>query len=159
MQNLYINIFVPIFLTIVMNIYIFSNKINQSTIQNNLLPPGYLVGTIWIILFGIFGYLHWSLYNINNKETNASKFIILLTLFCILYPLFTQLKPERGQVLNLVTLILAFILFILVRDETNNSELKYLQNYTIPLLLWAIYVNYADKVYCSNNLLNQITSK
>jgi tryptophan-rich sensory protein len=141
------SILIPIIAALMMNgiIYTFGiNKQNNKNIINPLIPPGYIVGTIWIIIFGLLGYTHYLLYKLKDGISFTSLFLIFVLLFCIAYPLITGLKEKSGLLLNLITLILAFILGMLVIIES-----KYIFIYVIPLILWAIYVNVAYVIQCS----------
>jgi tryptophan-rich sensory protein len=141
------SVLIPIVLALIMNgiIYTFGlNKYDSKNIVNPLIPPGYIIGTIWIIILGLLGYVHYLLYKINNKISLASVFTIFIILFCISYPLLTGLKQKSGLLLNLITLILAFILGLLVIIES-----KYIFIFVVPLIVWASYVNVAYVIQCS----------
>jgi tryptophan-rich sensory protein len=141
------SILIPVITAIIMNgiIYMFGiNKQDNKSIINPLIPPGYVIGTIWIIIFGLLGYVHYLLYKLKNRISFTSLFLIFVILFCISYPLITGLKQKSGLLLNLITLILAFILGMLVIIES-----KYIFIYIIPLILWATYVNIAYVIQCS----------
>ena len=146
-QILLYNILIPVLAAVMMNgiIYTFGiNKQNNKQNTNPLLPPGYIIGTIWIIILGLLGYVHYLLYKLKNGITFTSLFLVFVVLFCILYPLITGLKEKSGLLLNLITLILAFILGILVIIES-----KYIFIYVLPLIIWAIYVNAVYVIQCS----------
>ena len=139
------NIFVPVLLALVMNGIIFTFELNKHKNKvNPLLPPGYVIGGIWVFLLGLLGYVHYLLYELKNGISVASLFTIFIILFCISYPLITGLKQKTGLLLNLITLILSFILSILVIIES-----KYIFIYTIPLVSWAIFVNVAFVNQCA----------
>jgi tryptophan-rich sensory protein len=145
---LYANIFIPILSAIIMNYIIYSNnwqyegkkynKEKKISNSNKLLPPGYIIGIIWIIIFGLLGYVHYQLYMLKNKSNIASWFVILFIIFSLAYPLLTNglQEDKTAFLLNLITLILAFILALLV--IVKSVKIFY---YLIPLLLWASYVN------------------
>ena len=153
---LYSNIFTPILLAIIINIIIFTygwNRINKTTEEktegktegkmykrNKLLPPGGIVGIIWMILFGLIGYVNYSLLTMKNKTQITyltSGYLILFIIFCLSYPFLTNgLQEKNAYVLNGITLVLSIILFILVYIQSKTTSY-----YLIPLLLWASYVN------------------
>jgi tryptophan-rich sensory protein len=142
MNNLYYNIFIPIIIAIIMNasIYLLGwNKDDDMKYKKSILPPGYVIGIIWIIIFGLLGYSHYLLYNINNRISLGSISIIFVILFCLSYPIITKLKFKNGLLLNLITLILSFILGLIVIIES-----KYVFLYIIPLIVWSCYVNISD---------------
>jgi len=140
------SILIPVITAIMMNgiIYTFGIIKKNKSIRNPLIPPGYVIGTIWIIIFGLLGYVHYLLYKLKNGISFTSIFLIFVFLFCISYPLITGFKEKSGLLLNLITLILAFILGMLVIIES-----KYIFLYIIPLILWAAYVNIAYVIQCS----------
>ena len=142
---LFYNIFIPIIAAIMMNGIIYTFGLNKQSMKTNpLIPPGYIIGTIWIIILGLLGYVHYLIYKLNNKITFTSLFIIFIILFCILYPIITGLKEKSGLLLNLITLILSFVLGLLVIIQS-----KYIFIYIIPFILWSIYVNAAFVIQCS----------
>jgi len=56
----YIHIIIPIILAIILNYYIYIQKWNNNN-NNNKLPPGYIIGFIWIVILGLLGYIHFLL--------------------------------------------------------------------------------------------------
>ena len=147
------HILIPIILAIMMNgiIYMFKlNKQDASTstklsVYNKLLPSGYIIGTIWIIIFGLLGYVHYLIYTQNeNKITFTSLFIGFVILFCLMYPLITGLKVKSGLLMNLLSLILAFTLGIIIVLQS-----KYAFLFVLPLIVWSSYVNIVDTLQCS----------
>jgi tryptophan-rich sensory protein len=144
------HILVPVLAAIIMNgvIYTFGmNKYSDETEKSKInpyIPPGYVIGTIWVIILGLLGYLHYLIYKKYESITFTSLLIVFVILFCISYPLITGLRVKSGLLLNLITLILAFILALFVITES-----KYMFIYLIPLLVWASYVNIAFTIQCS----------
>lgn len=144
------HILVPVLAAIIMNgiIYTFGiNKYSEKTEKSKInpyIPPGYVIGTIWVIILGLLGYLHYLVYKKYEAITFTSLLIVFVILFCISYPVITGLKVKSGLLLNLITLILAFILALFVITES-----KYMFIYLIPLLVWASYVNIAFTIQCS----------
>jgi tryptophan-rich sensory protein len=139
------SILIPIIAAVMMNgiIYTFGlNKQYDKNIINPYIPPGYVIGTIWVVILGLLGYSHYLLYKLNNRISFTSLFLIFVILFCISYPLITWLKQKSESLLNLITLILAFILGILVIIES-----KYIFIYIIPLIAWTTYINIVYAYY------------
>jgi tryptophan-rich sensory protein len=148
MNSALLHIFVPVVLAGISNGIIYGLGITQNKYQdkkNPYLPPGYVIGTIWMVLFGLLGYAHYLLYSVNQRPTRASLSIVGLFLFCLAYPVFTGLRVKSGLLLNLVTLILAFVVSMLVLVESV-SVVKWF----IPLIAWATFVNVVFVVECSN---------
>lgn len=139
-----LHIVIPIVLAIIINALMYSFKKDyksQDYVKNKLLPPGYVIGIIWIIILGLLGYSHYLLVSQNNKVTVSSVMIVILVIFCLMYPFMTgglKKKYSNIHILNLITLIFAFIVALNVILQ--NRIAFY---YMIPLLLWAIYVNIA----------------
>jgi len=150
MYGPFYHILVPVLAAIIMNgiIYTFGmNKYSDKTEKSKInpyIPPGYVIGTIWVIILGLLGYLHYLIYKKYESITFTSLLIVFVILFCISYPLITGLRVKSGLLLNLITLILAFILALFVITES-----KYMFIYLIPLLVWASYVNIAFTIQCS----------
>jgi tryptophan-rich sensory protein len=130
---------IPIIAAIIMNGIIYTFGLNKKTNKNTInpyIPPGYIVGIIWIIILGLLGYVHYLLYNLKNEISFTSLFVIFIILFCISYPLITGLNEKKGQLLNLITLILAYVLGLCTIIES-----KYIFIYVIPFIIWSTYVN------------------
>jgi len=127
---IYIHIFVPIVLAIVLNFYIYMQGWNNDNEKNSKLPPGYIIGSIWIIILGLLGYIHFLLY-----PSGYSWFIVLTILYCLSYPFLTSgLQNTDNNIYNLIALILAIIVTIIMYYRSNII-------YAIPFLLWTFYVN------------------
>jgi tryptophan-rich sensory protein len=144
-SNPYYHVAIPIVLAVAMNAWIYSiglNKYSDREKPNPLIPPGYIIATIWTVLFGLMGYTH---YLLGNPYSLASMSIVVLITFSILYPVFTGLRKKSGLLLNLVALILSFTSAILVYKES-----VYAFYWLIPLLAWTIYVNAAFVIECSD---------
>jgi tryptophan-rich sensory protein len=119
--------------------------------KNPLIPPGWMIGLIWTIIFGFFGYTQYLLIKENKgKFSTASVAVIIVAVFCLLYPVFIYIlsrgdwrKYEKyARLMNLLSLIVAFIYGIIVISESESAFW-----FTLPLLVWASYVNFADSVY------------
>jgi len=135
MNQALIHVFLPIIAAIIINIIIYSNKWNDNNINNNnndLLPPGYIIAIVWIIILGLLGYVHYKVY-----PSYTSYIIIIAIIYCLSYPFLTNdLKQTNAKLLNFISLIIAMIVSISVYMIDKNSV--YL---TVPFLLWTSYVN------------------
>jgi tryptophan-rich sensory protein len=137
-------ILIPIILALAMQGIIYIFKLNKedtekkdASVYRRLLPPGYIIGIIWIIIFGFLGYVNYLIYTQNDKKiTFTSLFIYFVIIFCLMYPLITGLTVKGGLLMNLISLILAFILGIVIIIQS-----KYAFLFVIPLILWSSYVN------------------
>jgi len=129
----------PILLTIILNLFIFIFKLNKNPIKiNPYLPPGYIIGLIWIIIFGFLGYAYYLLINKNKTYNLGSMSIIILWIFCLLYPFLTNGFSNKyiSTILNILTLFFSLIVGLIVFLES-----KYIFLYLLPLIFWATYVN------------------
>lgn len=106
--------------------------------MNPYLPPGYIIGLIWIIIFGFLGYAYYLLINKNKTYNLGSISIIILWIFCLLYPFLTNGFSNKyiSIILNILTLFFSLIVGLIVFLES-----KYIFLYLLPLIFWAIYVN------------------
>ena len=132
-------ILIPIILSFIINIFIFRKK-NKNLIKPKklkYLPPGSVIGTVWIILLGLLGYIY-SLIDNKDKSMNTQKIlIILLTIFCLSYSVLTANSTIRfSKNYNYLTLI--FVLTVYYSLYTSYPKISY---YLIPLLCWVLYVN------------------
>ena len=138
------HVFVPVLLAGISNGLIYGFGINQpSDKRNPYLPPGYVIGPIWMGIFALLGYAHYLLYRVNHRSTTASIAIVGLFLFCMAYPLLTGLRAKNGLLLNLATLVLAFVVSLLVVAESASTVVWF-----IPLLVWATFVNAVFVLEC-----------
>ena len=79
-----IYILIPIILSFIINIFIFRRK-NKTLIKSrNLkyLPPGPIIGIVWIFLLGLLGYIY-SLRDKNNESTKNIAYLANNILFII----------------------------------------------------------------------------
>lgn len=132
----YVHILVPIILAIVLNFYIYTQGWNNDNEKNSKLPPGYIIGSIWIIILGLLGYIHFLLY-----PSVYAWFIVLTILYCLSYPFLTSgLQNTDNSIYNLIALLLAIIVTIIMYYKSNII-------YAIPFLLWTFYVNIVINVF------------
>jgi tryptophan-rich sensory protein len=133
-------ILIPIFIAIFANLLIYLFNINKKQKpSNSYIPPGIIVAIIWIIQFGLLGYLY---YLVTQKQQKLSQiFIIILFIFCLSYPFITQFKQNISRILNIIAFILAFATTIII-----NEQLPIAIIYIIPLLLWTMYVALTDSL-------------
>lgn len=139
-QSPILYILAPIILACITNFIIFRYKWNKQKI-NPYLPPGYIIGIVWIIIFGFLGYTFYLLLNKNKKFTIGLLALILMLIFCLLYPFFTQGFNNEyiSRFLNILTFIFSIIVGLIVFSEYKSAFL-----YIIPLILWSLYVNVSD---------------
>lgn len=137
------HILVPVVAAVAVNAVVFALgwSSNKGQVRNALLPPGWVVGSIWVVLLGLLGYVHWHARN----SAMASMAIIVFIVWCIAYPFLTnglQLGTAM-RVANTFTLVAAFTLTLLVHAHNpTNTTLALMA----PLLVWATYVNITDDI-------------
>jgi tryptophan-rich sensory protein len=121
--------------------------------RNKYLPPGFLIGVVWIGIFAALGYSFYLAYSGDsitdpitgdvtktNKWNRACYLIIVVSAYCLIYPILTMFVPEKYvPLLNLIALLMAAALSIVVISERLSAFW-----YTLPLLAWTAYVNFAD---------------
>lgn len=126
------HILIPIILAIIINFYIYTQGWNNNNKNTKGLPPGYVIGAIWIVILGLLGYIHFLLY-----PSIESWFIVFTIIYCLSYPFLTSgLKETNNTIYNIIALILAIIVFIGVFYKNKLMSLL-----VIPFLLWTLYVN------------------
>jgi benzodiazapine receptor len=136
---------------IISNIVLWKGFSTSNSFKHNpLLPPGWMIGVIWTIIFGFFGYAQYLVMKEMGKWSIGSIAIIVAAVFCLLYPILIyigargdSLKYEKyARLINLLALIVGFTLAILVIRESEEAFL-----FLLPLLVWVSYVNFADSIY------------
>lgn len=133
-------IFVVVALVANLFILIFGWGGGVKSYKSPLLPPGWLIGIVWVVLFGFFGYAHYLLYKESGFSV-ASIAIIVVAVFCLVYTLVAYRKPQYMRLMNMFSLILAFTLGILVFAENEDAFW-----WILPLIVWTSYINLIDCV-------------
>jgi hypothetical protein len=131
MFSKYQEIFFPISLAIIANLLIYTLGIVPSQPKNKMIPPGYIVGSIWMVLFGLLGYIH---HRLAKYSSYASISIYVFIGYSLSYPFFTRL--ENTDIYNKMAWVLAFLCSLLLYYEN-----RVLIPYILPLLAWVTYVN------------------
>jgi hypothetical protein len=123
------------FLAILINMMIYYKQIvNYKPQTSKYLPPGYIIGSIWVLLFGLLGYI---LYRLHHYTSFASISIYIFILFSVLYPFITKLSPSSlSDMFNKIALVLAYMVGYLVYSENPGLTI-----YLLPLFCWITYVN------------------
>jgi tryptophan-rich sensory protein len=139
-------ILTPILFAMIVNIVIYSFGLNKyATITKSKYNSKYggVIGIIWMIIFGFIGYAYYLLYKESNKYfTIGTVSIILFLIFSLSYPIITNSFTQYIDILNMLSLFLAFILTIIVCNEywKSTKSIKILI-YMTPLLAWLLFVN------------------
>lgn len=126
---------VPVLLAVISNLVF---TMPRRTDRNPYLPPGWVIGTVWVILFGLLGYTAYLV----KDNLYLLTFIGAIIVYCLAYPTITNLEPStiKTRALNAGTFFLATILIAALLYTGNQVA------FTVPLWLWAAYVNIVDIV-------------
>jgi translocator protein len=100
-------------------------------------PPGYAIGMVWTLLFGLMGTARWLLNKVNNiKQTNHQQLVVFLILFCLAHPLYSLAIDSRLGALigNLGTIVLATFTYLKIYHSSKQAALLIL-----PIIVWVTY--------------------
>lgn len=133
-MKIFIHILVPIFGAVLINILIYAlgwNRENREQSNGNkLLPPGYVIAIVWILILGLLGYTHYLVY-----PSVASWIIVAAVIYCLAYPFLTAGLSKHMKVLNALSFFIALAVTISTFLQNNYSAL-----FTLPFLIWTAYV-------------------
>ncbi len=136
-------IVLPVALAVVVNAIIFARgwQSSNDSQRRPLLPPGWAVGLIWLVVFVFLGLAHYSVARARGLFCVSSIAIALTVGFCLAYPFVTRAFEDERRVraLNVSTLVLAALTAIAV----SHQHLRALPA-LLPLLTWATYVSLTD---------------
>ncbi len=118
--------------------------------QNKLIPPGFVIGLVWIFIFGMLGYCFYKLTDKNDGTVSFAGIAILVYgVFALLYPFFTYASREKNaNVINYIAVVGALVLGIIVIEEDVGSFY-----FLLPLLLWVSYVGLTDSIMYRNLMI------
>lgn len=133
--------------------------------DNKYLPPGFLIGIIWIVVFGSLGMSYMLSYIgdpelLHNKEfprgwSQAPILTIVVAAYCLLYPLLAHYVDQKYiPLLNFIGLIMAYALGIVVIQEYVAAFW-----YVLPLIVWTTYVCFADLMQYANCIEYHLSKK
>lgn len=114
-----------------------SVQLLDNTVLPAFTPPGYAIGMVWTLLFGLMGVARWLLNKVQNSQrVNHQKLVVYLILFCLAHPLYSLAIDSRlGALLgNLGTIALAIYVAIYIRTSSKNAALLIL-----PTIAWVTY--------------------
>jgi tryptophan-rich sensory protein len=110
MAGLAANLAVFVGTPLVVNGAIFGLGLESSSGQTGL-PPGWVVGTIWLLLFAAMGVARWLLLRSakTHGEQRRVEWVSGLAFLCLLYPVYTRGFSDlvAGLVGNIVTWLVA----------------------------------------------------
>lgn len=138
------HILVPVLLACMVNGYIYFKGWNSeakdsknSLSKNPLLPPGYVIAIVWVIILSLLGYAHYL-----TTPQYSSWVIIIAIAYCLSYPFLTLGLQSKMSLFNALALI-----FSIAVTATCYATVIEATPYTIPFLLWTVYVNIATNAY------------
>ena len=136
---------------IVMNIFIYVvgwNGIKMYTAykHNKLIPPGFVIGIIWVVIFSLLGYAFYLLYSGPPSDNNprgwtAGCILLMFTAgYCLLYPIITMIFENKYvSLFNFIGLLFAIALAVVALTEYEAAFW-----YVLPLLVWTSYIVFVD---------------
>jgi tryptophan-rich sensory protein len=146
------HVLVPVGITVVINSIIFSTGMYRrgnsplDKASKPWLPPGPIIGLVWIVLLGLLGYLHYLVYSLQKRFSVGCYALWGLFVYSVAYPWLSGLRVEAGLVLNLGALVLAGATAFVIAVY----ERVHLVWWLVPYLLWALYVNFVFCVACAS---------
>jgi tryptophan-rich sensory protein len=155
-------VLVPVAVSILVNAFIYEQgytKRSADRAESALpLPPGYVIGIIWVLLFGLLGYAYARLLVDDAAATVARWAIIVTVAYCLAYPFLTRgFDPQISRAFNKGALVFAIGTSLAVWHATKRlHQTRAAALYcTLPLLAWVAYVNLVDL----NKQTNMVTLK
>ena len=141
-NGLYVLVALFIGITFIINTYLFSHNITGKQINKPLLPPSYIIATIWTILIGLMAYAQWLV--MKNKMTSHSWkvwLIPLLFLYCILYPFYTFGFRNKKMVdlANVFTILFSGFVAWSIYDITQIGSY-----FIFMTTIWSAFATYAS---------------
>ena len=130
-------VLLPVGLAISMNAVIFLNKWTRNNANNPvraLLPPGWVIGAVWTVLFALMGYCAWLL----RAHSFAHYAVLGFILWSLIYPLITAAGP--AFIIDKVSLIFAFTVACAISWTNSRNALAVF----LPLLLWVSYIGVVE---------------
>ena len=126
---------------LLLNGVIFGLHWDSNAAPSPYLPPGWLVGAIWMLLFTAMGVARWMLLRGGgaNQDRDAS-LVVLLAFLCMIYPLYTLgLRSESiGLAGSIFTALIAvWIAARLIRRSSTAAALVGL------VIAWLVYASVA----------------
>jgi tryptophan-rich sensory protein len=108
MAGLKANLAVFVLLPVALNGVIFGLGWNRPSGPEPGIPPGWVVGSLWVVLFAAMGVARWLLLRVGRGGAEG---VSLLAFLCLLYPLYTAgLSNDRvGLVGNVVTAVVGVV--------------------------------------------------
>ena len=130
-------------------LHIYGKRIHHgSYTHNKLIPPGFVIAIIWVVLFGFFGYAHYLTYTAHGGWCVASVAIIVFAVYCLLYPFLVAHSEKRARLMNYIAFVLAFVVGLLVLEQSQTAFY-----YLIPVIAWTGYINFVDMMHINEHCM------
>jgi tryptophan-rich sensory protein len=143
--RLALSVSVPVVAALIVNGIIYLNRLNEQTAEETrFLPPGPVVGAIWVFLFALFGYVFYLLrWGSLSPCPSGAWAVAALIVYCLSYPFVTSLRSgtRATSVANVFALVIvATCIMVVQRCGMQNRAVACL----LPAFAWASYVNVAQ---------------
>jgi len=125
--------------TLVLNGIIFGLGWDVSTPPSPYLPPGWVVGSIWVVLFIAMAIARWLLVRAHTiAAARDARLVVLLGTLCLIYPLYTVGLSSQsiGLAGAIVTALIA--VWVAVRIARSSPAASAL---TGLLIAWLVYAS------------------
>lgn len=140
------HVITPIAFAIVINSIIFTSgwtervdggkeKETEDPTIENYLPPGWVIGMVWIFILGLLGYGAWLVRDVMHVYI----MFVFVIVYCLLYPFYTAgLQQSIGRYMNAIAFFLSLILLFWVLGFARRWNVLLC---VAPLVAWVGYVN------------------
>ena len=138
MRGLAANLVVFVGLPVVLNGVIFGLGWDRASGPNVGIPPGWFVGSMWVVLFAGMGLARWLLLRAatGRAEQRRVEWVSLLAFLCLLYPLYTAgLRDDRvGLVGNVVTAVVGIAVAVFAWRRVRAAGV-----WVLAVCAWLVY--------------------
>jgi benzodiazapine receptor len=106
--------------------------------KNPMLPPGWVIGLIWMLLFAGMGIARWIL--TRGLDPRVARWVDGLALLCLIYPLYTLglRNVAIGLAGAIITAVVALAITVRVWRESRTASLL-----IACVALWTLYAETA----------------
>ena len=126
---------------LVVNGVIFGLGVQRDGGADTGLPPGWVVGTIWLVLFAAMGVARWLLLRAaqTQGEQRRVEWVSALAFLCLLYPVYTRGFSDlsAGLVGNVVTWLVAVPVAVYAFRRVRVAGW-----WLVPLVAWLSYAGW-----------------
>jgi benzodiazapine receptor len=131
--------FVFILLTLIVNGLLFTFGWNEGgSSGSRVAPPGWVVGSVWVVLLGLLGAAHARLRDRGPGSVAPRRAMLVLLLLCLAYPLYTfGFSSDLAALLgNFVVLAWACATVVMASHLDRVAGAL-----VVPMVLWIGYAN------------------